>query len=69
MKMYDHCCVQDRPEEYERARGKFIIDKDIMEILPKKSIVMHPLPRVDEVKQCSGNRSCSQAPGPARFQL
>lgn len=42
---------QDRPEDYEKARGKYIIDKDIMSILPKDSVVMHPLPRVDEVRQ------------------
>ena len=41
--------LQDRPEEYERARGKYIIDNNIMRILPKRSVVMHPLPRVDEV--------------------
>lgn len=41
--------VQDRPEEYERARGKYIIDSELMKILPKHSVVMHPLPRVDEV--------------------
>ena len=40
---------QDRPEDYEKARGKYIINADIMQILPKQSVVMHPLPRVDEV--------------------
>ena len=40
---------QDRPEDYERARGKYIINNSIMNILPKTSVVMHPLPRVDEV--------------------
>lgn len=42
---------QDRPEDYEKARGKYIINADIMKILPKKSVVMHPLPRVDEVRR------------------
>ena len=41
---------QDRPEDYESARGKYIIDGDLMKILPKDSVVMHPLPRVDEVR-------------------
>ena len=41
--------LQDRPEEYERARGKYIIDNETMKILPKHSVIMHPLPRVDEV--------------------
>lgn len=37
-------------EEYERTRGIFIIDRKILDILPEKAIVMHPLPRVDEIK-------------------
>ena len=41
---------QDRPEDYEKARGKYIIDRDIMKILKKDSVIMHPLPRVDEVR-------------------
>lgn len=40
---------QDRPEDYEKARGKYVIDADLMKILPKQSVVMHPLPRVDEI--------------------
>lgn len=44
--------VQDRPEDYEKARGKFIIDSELMKILPEKSVVLHPLPRVDEVSSC-----------------
>ena len=40
---------QDRPEDYEKARGKYIISADLMKVLPKQSVVMHPLPRVDEV--------------------
>lgn len=40
---------QDRPEDYEKARGKFIIDSELMKILPEKSVVLHPLPRVDEI--------------------
>lgn len=39
---------QDRPEEYESARGKYIIDSATMRALPASSVVMHPLPRVDE---------------------
>ncbi len=37
-------------EEYEKTRGIYIIDKKILDILPEKAIVMHPLPRVDEIK-------------------
>ena len=42
--------MQDRPEDYERARGKYIIDSRTMQALPKSSVVMHPLPRVDEAR-------------------
>ena len=41
---------QDRPEDYEKARGKYIIDSNILKILRKDSVIMHPLPRVDEVR-------------------
>ncbi len=38
------------PEDYEKAKGIYIIDKEIMSCLPSSSIVLHPLPRVDEIK-------------------
>lgn len=41
---------QDRPDDYEKAKGKYIIDKEVMNLLPKHGVVMHPLPRVDEIK-------------------
>ncbi len=41
--------LQDRPQDYEAARGKYIIDKETMKILRKDAVIMHPLPRVDEV--------------------
>ncbi len=37
------------PAEYEKAKGVYIINKKIMDALPAGSIVMHPLPRVDEI--------------------
>ncbi len=37
-------------EEYEKTKGIYIIDNNIMNCLSKNSIVMHPLPRVDEIK-------------------
>ena len=40
---------QDRPDDYERAKGKYIVDTELMKLLPKDSVVMHPLPRVDEI--------------------
>lgn len=39
----------ERPQDYEEARGKFIIDPAVMRVLPAHSIVMHPLPRLDEI--------------------
>ena len=31
------------------SQGKYIVDQAVMDALPKKSIVMHPLPRLDEI--------------------
>lgn len=39
----------DRTEDYERSRGIFIINRHSLSLLPEKSIVLHPLPRVDEI--------------------
>ncbi len=36
-------------EEYEAARGKYVIDQAAMDALSPNAIVMHPLPRVDEI--------------------
>ncbi|GBG60326.1 hypothetical protein CBR_g4282 [Chara braunii] len=41
----------DRVEEYDQARGKYIVDKKTMEVLPERGIVMHPLPRLDEITE------------------
>lgn len=38
-----------RPDDYEKAKGKYIINTETMKQLKKDAIVMHPLPRVDEV--------------------
>jgi aspartate carbamoyltransferase catalytic subunit len=37
------------PGEYEASRGVYIIDEPAMARLNSKAIVMHPLPRVDEI--------------------
>ncbi len=39
----------DRIEDYEKARGKYVIDGTVMEALQDSSVVLHPLPRVDEI--------------------
>lgn len=40
----------DRPADYEAVRGIYVIDREAMELLPRAAIVMHPLPRVDEIQ-------------------
>jgi aspartate carbamoyltransferase catalytic subunit len=37
------------PSEYESAKGIYVITPENMESLPEHAIVMHPLPRVDEI--------------------
>lgn len=39
----------DRIHEYEQARGRYIIDQSVLECMRSDAIVMHPLPRVDEI--------------------
>jgi len=39
----------DRVDDYEAARGKYIVDRAVMDALRPSAIVMHPLPRVDEI--------------------
>ncbi|KAG6513981.1 aspartate carbamoyltransferase, chloroplastic-like [Zingiber officinale] len=39
----------ERIDLYEAARGKYIIDKKVLEVLPKHAVIMHPLPRLDEI--------------------
>lgn len=41
----------ERIDLYEEARGKYIINKDVLGAMKKHSIVMHPLPRLDEVSK------------------
>lgn len=40
----------DRAADYEKARGRYIIDRSVLECMSPQAIVMHPLPRVDEIK-------------------
>lgn len=35
--------------EYLAARGVYTIDRQSLDLLPTRSIIMHPLPRVDEI--------------------
>ena len=36
-------------ESYEQSRGYYVIDRSVMELLKPEAIVLHPLPRVDEI--------------------
>ncbi|NQZ85385.1 MAG: aspartate carbamoyltransferase [Nanoarchaeales archaeon] len=35
--------------EYEKTKGLFILDKENVELMKDNAIIMHPLPRVDEI--------------------
>lgn len=39
----------DRSEDYRRAKGVYVVDRDLLRSMRADSIVMHPLPRVDEI--------------------
>ncbi|KAI5063176.1 hypothetical protein GOP47_0021723 [Adiantum capillus-veneris] len=39
----------DRTDLYAEARGKFIVDKHVMSHLQSHAVVLHPLPRLDEI--------------------
>ena len=39
----------DRLDDYEKAKGKYIVDQSVMDALSDTACVMHPLPRVDEI--------------------
>ncbi|WP_047151050.1 aspartate carbamoyltransferase [Aneurinibacillus tyrosinisolvens] len=36
-------------DEYEKASGKYIIDAELLGVMRKKSIILHPLPRAGEI--------------------
>ncbi|KAH7565161.1 hypothetical protein ACOSQ2_020989 [Xanthoceras sorbifolium] len=39
----------ERIDLYEEARGKYIVDRDVLRVMQKHAVVMHPLPRLDEI--------------------
>ncbi len=39
------------PNEYEKVAGSYYVDKKILDRAKKDLIVLHPLPRVDEIKR------------------
>ncbi|KAK2987024.1 hypothetical protein RJ640_004750 [Escallonia rubra] len=38
-----------KTELYEEARGKYIVDQDVLGAMQKHAVIMHPLPRLDEI--------------------
>lgn len=38
-----------RIDLYEEARGKYIVDHDVLNVMQNHAVVMHPLPRLDEI--------------------
>jgi aspartate carbamoyltransferase catalytic subunit len=39
----------DRADDYRAAQGVYVVDRELIESMKPESIVMHPLPRVDEI--------------------
>lgn len=39
----------ERTDIYEEARGKYIVDQNVLDVMQKHAVVMHPLPRLDEI--------------------
>ena len=37
----------ERIDKYEEARGKYIVDQNVLDVMQKHDVVMHP-PRLDE---------------------
>lgn len=54
---------QDRPDDYELAKGRYIVDAKLMGLMKEKSVVMHPLPRVDEVGCACGSQQSGRKRG------
>ncbi|KAJ7960815.1 aspartate carbamoyltransferase, chloroplastic [Quillaja saponaria] len=39
----------ERIDLYEEARGKYIVNRAVLEVMQKHAVIMHPLPRLDEI--------------------
>lgn len=40
----------DKINLYEEARGKYIVNQDVLKVMQNHAVVMHPLPRLDEIE-------------------
>lgn len=50
----------DDPTEYEKAKGKFVLTKAGIDTMKENAIILHPLPRVDEIAVEADGNSRSQ---------
>jgi aspartate carbamoyltransferase catalytic subunit len=39
----------DRERDYQQARGVYVVNREILGLMKPDAVVMHPLPRVDEI--------------------
>jgi aspartate carbamoyltransferase catalytic subunit len=39
------------PQEYEKVKGAYTIDSNILKRFKSEMAIMHPLPRIDEISQ------------------
>ncbi len=53
----------ENPSDYERLKGSFVLDRKLVESGSKDMIILHPLPRVDEI-----STDVDQLPNAAYFR-
>jgi aspartate carbamoyltransferase catalytic subunit len=53
----------DDPAEYERLKGSYVLNRDLVKKGKKGIVIMHPLPRVDEI-----TTDVDDLPGAAYFR-
>jgi len=47
------------PTDYEKVKGSYVLTPETLSTMKEKSIVMHPLPRVDEISwKCDSDPRC-----------
>jgi aspartate carbamoyltransferase catalytic subunit len=51
------------PSEYERVKGSYVISDRLLRELGKEPVIMHPLPRIDEISS-----DVDRHPGAAYFR-
>lgn len=39
----------ERIDLYDEARGKYIVNRDVLSVMQEHAVIMHHLPRLDEV--------------------